>query len=150
MPFPSPGDLLCFLNWKVGSLPLAPLGKHSFLNHHHNFRQNECLLLSSTMEGFGNISESRSVMSDSLQPHGLFSPWTSPGQNIGVGSCSLLQGIFPTQGSNQGLLHCRQIFYHLNQWGILQARILEWVAWRIPTDRGAWRTRVHGVTKSQT
>ena len=42
-------------------------------------------------------SESHSVMSDSLQPHVLYSPWNSPGQNTGVGSCSLLQGIFPTQ-----------------------------------------------------
>ena len=41
--------------------------------------------------------ESRSVMSDSLWPHGLFSPWDSPGQNTGVGSRSLLQGVFPTQ-----------------------------------------------------
>ena len=41
-------------------------------------------------------SESRSVVSDSLQPHGLYSPWNSPGQNTGVGSLSLLQGIFPT------------------------------------------------------
>ena len=41
-------------------------------------------------------SESHSVMSDSLQPHG---PWNSPDQNTGVGSLSLLQGIFPTQGS---------------------------------------------------
>ena len=54
-------------------------------------------------------SESRSVMSDSLLPHGLHSPWDSPGQNTGVGSLSLLQGIFPTQGSNLGLLHCRWI-----------------------------------------
>ena len=38
------------------------------------------------------------VMSDSLQPHGLYSPWNSAGQNTGVGSHSLLQGIFPTQG----------------------------------------------------
>ena len=37
-------------------------------------------------------SESLSVMSDSLQPHELYSPWNSPGQNTGVGSCSLLQG----------------------------------------------------------
>ena len=37
-------------------------------------------------------------------PHGLHSPWNSPGQNTGVGSLSLLQGIFPTQGSNPGLL----------------------------------------------
>ena len=39
-----------------------------------------------------------------LQPHGLYSPWNSPGQNTGVGSLSLLQGIFPTQGLNPGLL----------------------------------------------
>ena len=51
--------------------------------------------------------ESRSVMSDSLQPHGLFNTWNAPGQNTGVGSHSLLQGIFPTQGSNPGLPHCR-------------------------------------------
>ena len=43
-----------------------------------------------------------SVMSDSLRPHGLYSPWNSLGQNTGVGSLSLLQGIFPTQGSNPG------------------------------------------------
>ena len=41
--------------------------------------------------------ESYSVVSDSLQPHGLFSPWNSSGQNTGVGSLSLLQGIFPTR-----------------------------------------------------
>ena len=42
-------------------------------------------------------------MSDSLRPNGLCSPWNSPGQNTGVGSRSLLQGIFPTQESNPGL-----------------------------------------------
>ena len=46
-----------------------------------------------------------------LWHHGLSSPWNSPGQNTGVGSLSLLQGIFPTQGSNPGLPHCWQIFY---------------------------------------
>ena len=50
-------------------------------------------------------------MSNSLWPHGLCSPWHSPGQNTGVGSLSLLQGIFPTQGSNPGLLRYRQILY---------------------------------------
>ena len=45
------------------------------------------------------------AVSDSLQPPGLFSPWNSPGQNTGVGSLSLLQGIFPTQGWDPGLLH---------------------------------------------
>ena len=58
-----------------------------------------------------------SVMSDLLQPHGLqpsrfLCPWNSPGKNTGVGCDFLLQGIFLTQGSNLGLLHCRQILYH--------------------------------------
>ena len=43
-----------------------------------------------------------------------YSPWNSPGQNIGVGSLSLLQGIFPTQGSNPGLLHCRWTLYQFS------------------------------------
>ena len=46
-------------------------------------------------------------MSDSLQPQGLYSPWNSLSQNTGMGSLSLLQEIFPTQGSNLGLLHYR-------------------------------------------
>ena len=97
-----------------------------------------------------NERESCSVISDSFWPHGLY----SPGKNTGVGSCSLLQEIFPTQGSNPGLLHCKRILYQLSHAsaakslqscltlcdpidgsplgsptpGILQARILEWVA----------------------
>ena len=67
------------------------------------------------------VNESHSVMSDSLRPHGLYSPWNSPGQNTGMGSLSLPQGIFPTQGSNPDLPHCRQILYQLrhkwNPWG---------------------------------
>ena len=59
-------------------------------------------------------SGSHSVRSYSLQPHGLYSPWNSPGQNTGVGSLSLLQGIFPTQRSNPGLPHCRWILYQLS------------------------------------
>ena len=62
-------------------------------------------------------SESRSIMTDSLRPHGLYSPWNSPGQNTGVGILSLLQGIFSTQGSNPGLLHCRKIFNQLSHKG---------------------------------
>ena len=62
----------------------------------------------------GMESESCSIVSDSLQPHGLYSPWNSPGQNTGVGSCSLLQEIFSTQGSNPCLPHCRWILYHLS------------------------------------
>ena len=62
-------------------------------------------------------SVSRSVVSDSLRPQGLYSPWNSPGQNTGVGSFSLLQGIFPTQGLNLGLLHCRRTLYQLSHKG---------------------------------
>ena len=62
-------------------------------------------------------SERCSVMSDSLWPHGLYSPWNSPGQNTAVSSHSLLQGIFPTQGLNPSLLHCRRILYQLSHQG---------------------------------
>ena len=82
-------------------------------------------------------SESCSVMSNSLWHQGLYSPCNSLGQNTGVGSLSLLQGIFPTQGSNPGLPHCRQIFYQLNhKWS---PRILEWVAY--PFSSGSSRPR---------
>ena len=56
-------------------------------------------------------------MSDSLQPHDLYSPWNCPDQNTGVGSLSVLQGIFPTQESYLGLLYCRQILYQLSYQG---------------------------------
>ena len=61
---------------------------------------------------FDCVSESHSVVSDSLRPHGLYSLWNTPGQNTEVGSRSLLQEIFPTQGLNPGLLHCGWILYH--------------------------------------
>ena len=78
-------------------------------------------------------------MSDSLRPHGLHSPWNSPGQNTGVGSLSLLQGIFPTQGSNPGLLYCRQILYKLSHKG--SPRILEWVAYPFSSRSSQSRNR---------
>ena len=62
-------------------------------------------------------SESHSVVSNSLWPHRLYSPWNSPSHNTGVGSLSLLQGVIPTQGSNPGLLHCRQFLYQLSHKG---------------------------------
>ena len=70
---------------------------------------------------------SHSVVSDSLLPHGLYSPWNFSGQNPGVGSCFLLQGTFPTQGLNPSLLHCRQILYQLSHQK--SPKILEWVAY---------------------
>ena len=63
---------------------------------------------------------SLSVVSDSLGPHGpnrFLCPWDSPGKNTGVACHFLLQGIFLTQGLNLGLLHCRQILYHLSHQG---------------------------------
>ena len=71
-------------------------------------------------------------MSDSLRPHGLNSPWSSPGQNTGVGSISFLQGIFPIQGSNPRLPHCRWILYQLSHQG--SPRILERIAIPSPGD----------------
>ena len=71
-------------------------------------------------------SESGSVVSDSLQPPGI-SPWNPPDQNTGVGSLSLLQGVFPTQESNRSLPHCMWILYQLSHKG--SPRILEWVAY---------------------
>ena len=56
-------------------------------------------------------------MSDSLRTHGVYSPWNSQGQNTAVGSLSFLQGVFPTQGSNPGLPHCRQVLYQLSHKG---------------------------------
>ena len=73
----------------------------------------------------------RSVVSDSLQSRGLWPvsllyPWNSPGKNTGVGHHSLLQGIFPTQGSNLGLLHCRWIFYCLSHHELNFILQMEW------------------------
>ena len=72
------------------------------------------MIQASDLDGPESESESLSFMSDSLQPHGLYSPWNSLGQNTGVGSRSLLQKIFPAQESNRDLLHCRQILYQLS------------------------------------
>ena len=84
-----------------------------------------------------------SVVSDSLRPHGLYSPQNSPDQNTGVGSLSLLQGIFPTQGLNPGLPYCRQILYQLSHQG--SPRILEWVAY--PFSSGSsWPRNQTGVS----
>ena len=61
-------------------------------------------------------------MSDSFQPHGLqpaklLHPWDFPGKSTGVGCQFLLQEIFQTQGLNLGLVHCRQMLYHLRPQG---------------------------------
>ena len=95
---------------------------------------------------------------------GLYSPWNSPGQNTGVGSLSLLQGIFPTQGSNPGLPHCRWIL--ICSWATREAHVyigmpyvsygagngnpLQYSYLENSMDRGVWWATVHGIAKSQT
>ena len=81
-------------------------------------------------------SESCSVMSNSLQPHGLYSPWNSPYQNTGVGNLYLLWGIFPTQGLNPGLLIAGGIF---TKWTTREAQENEWVAY--PFSSGSSQPR---------
>ena len=68
-----------------------------------------------------------------VAPPGFSVHGDCPGKNTGVGSHSLRQGIFPNQGSNSGLLHCRQSLYHLNHQG--SPRILEQAAY--PFCRGS-------------
>ena len=75
---------LCILS----SLPTMPF-------HYQKCSQDLLVLISKLVK----LSESHSVISNSLQPHGLYSPWNSPGQDTGVGNLFLLQGIFPTQVS---------------------------------------------------
>ena len=87
-----------------------------------------------------SFSKSCLVMSNSLQPHGLYCSWNSSGQNTVVSSLSLLQGIFPTLESNPGLLHCRRILHQLSYKG--SPRILEWVAYSFSSVSSWLRNRV--------
>ena len=75
-------------------------------------------------------------MSSSLRPHGLYSPWTSLGQNTRVGSLSLLQGIYPAQGLNPGLPHCRRILYQLGHKGSPDASKIQIILFICTHSRG--------------
>ena len=91
-------------------------------------------------------SENHSVVSDCLRPHGLYSPWNSPGQNTRVGSLSLLLGIFPTQGSNPGLPYCRQILYQLTtreaqEYWNGSLSLLQWI---VLTQESKWVSCIAG------
>ena len=133
LPFPSPGELpdpgikpmfSVFPTLVGGFFTTEPPGKPSLFGIQGSWTRflRSLVLLIFNVSG----SEILSVMSDSLQPPGLHSPWNYPGQNAVAGSLSLLQGIFPTQGSNPALPHYRQILSQLSHQG--SPRILEWVA----------------------
>ena len=113
----------------------------------------------------GKWSESHSIVFNSLQPYGLYRPWNSPGQNTGVVSCSLLQGIFTSQGSNPGYPHCRRILYPLSpQRSLMLGKIedkrrelqrLRWLdnittqwTWTWANSGRSWRTGKSCVLKS--
>ena len=98
----------------------------------------------------GKWSESCSVMSDCLQPHGLYSPWNSPGQNTGVvalkqlsssSSLFLLQWIFPTQDLDWSLLHCRWILYQLSYQGILHEKHIPKGQQTLEYAPGKWKLK---------
>ena len=82
---------------------------------------------------------SHSVVSNSLWPHGLepirlLHPWNFLGKSTGVGCHFLLQGIFPTQGLNLGLPHCRQTL-------LLSEPPGNWYRWRCHwaiCNRSSW------------
>ena len=99
--------------WVVGELPDQPGTYLPSLR-----------LRVTTPLSLSELSESHSALSNSLGPHGLYSPWNSLGKNIRVGGLSLLQGIFPTQGWNPGLLNCRQILFPLSHKGCTEAWIM--------------------------
>ena len=146
--------------WKIDQWSLRRMGgknKKAFLTFHHMLEYSQLTMLwkkNNNVVIVSSESENCSVISDSLRPHRLYSPWNSLGQNTGMGSLSLFQGdlpnpgieptspslwadslpselqgkpkntgvgslfllqqLFPTQESNWGLLHCRQILYQLS------------------------------------
>ena len=78
----------------------------------------------------------------------MICPWDFPGKNTGVGCHSLLQRIFLAQGSNPGLVHCRQILHHLSHQGSPTdpKSSNEWESWdlhfkeTLPLSRPGWET----------
>ena len=88
----------------------------SLTNRHTIYTERQWPFFSS-LTIYESESESCSVVSNTLWPHELYSPWNSLGQNTRVDSPSLLQRIFLTQESNQRLLHCRWILYKLSTSG---------------------------------
>ena len=80
-----------------------------------------------------------------MRPHGLYSSWNSPGHNTGVGNLSLLRGIFPNQGLNPGLPHCRRILYQLSHQGSPRQGLISTTA--LPQEDYINRTTWHIILR---
>ena len=120
--FPTQGSKPCLfhlLHWQADSLPLHHLRSHtSGRGQEITSAKGQIDLYIHYINSYTVYEVAQSCLtlrSHGLQPTRLLSPWNFPGKSIGVGCHFLLQGIFPTRGSNLGLLHCRQTLYHLSR-----------------------------------
>ena len=123
-PVPGGGPLIQPIKWCNLGLEGILCVAHKTSSSRHSFSEGA---LTTTLLLYNvkvKVDQSCPTLCD---PRGLYSPWNSPGQNTGVGSLSLLQGIFPTQGLNPGLPQCRRILYQLSHKG--SPRILDWVTY---------------------
>ena len=112
--------------WPASLRPQAWTGEGPISLSTHTWHCLACYLIHGKVKVKMSVTQSFPT----LRPHGLqhirlLCPWNSSGKNTGVGSHSLLQGIFLTQGSNLVLLHCRQILYYLSHQGNIYKYLLD-------------------------
>ena len=112
-----------FLALAGGFFPLSHLGSlksiSKYTNQYNGYECNSAAVLKSSTKVFMkvkvNVAQScPPQLCPTLSTPWTYSPWNSPGQNTGVGSLSLLQGIFQTQGLSPCLPNCRRIGYQLS------------------------------------
>ena len=115
LPFPSPGDLPN-PGIEPGSLALQA---DSLLSELPEKPKMALVMLERKKVKVKSLSHVRLFATHGLKPTRLLHPWNFLGKSTGVGCHFLLQEIFPTQGSNLGLPHCRQMLYHLSHQGSL-------------------------------
>ena len=106
------------LKWEIGNAMPARCMENSFTEPGQEFDPGNTNTVGRWIKVKVKVTQLCLTLCDSMD----YSPWNSPGQNTGMGSGSLLQGIFPIQGLNPGLLHCRQILYQLSHKG-------GWIQW---------------------
>ena len=142
----APTDLGAIFQWHIflpfhtvhGILKARILKWSAIPTEYLNHKKEWNFAIYSNMDGLGRaskVAQSCLTLCDPMD----YSPWNSSGQNTGVGSLSLLHGIFLTQGSNPGLPHCRHILYQLSYKG--SPRTLESVAYPFPSRSSQPRNR---------